>query len=240
MNQKLITLGIGLALALTITTLTLCPTAIAEGPSQQLLKTWTISMYNPPYGKYTCQVHLYQIMNDGVVNHDWFIWELLIQTRPGIVAYGSQWCTDKHFAKLLGGVLYEDIFDYSPTTTVGTTGEEWTDTLGVTITPDGGGATYSYSHSISYSISEVKVNDYSDIDPYMDLVMWEHEIDDFGRSSRYTYLAKPGVVVMTTMPPLPNISDPFWARFNVTWCKQESTYTARKGFTSEWYFFSPN
>jgi hypothetical protein len=209
-----------LVLLTAVLMLTLFQPVTIASPAGYLLwkRDVLINITQSPYGGYNCLVSMYKLMDDGVENYDWFYYFLSIQTVPGRVKYGNEWCTDKHNAwqRLWWyGTPNEDIVDYGPTTTSGTTGQSITFTVGATMTKGGPAIGASVGVTISYSISDVIVRDHSDINPSEDRVEWEHELTDFAEVSKNTYLAKPAFVVK---------DDGAYCfcdgKYNVTFCRQ--------------------
>ncbi|MDH5690646.1 MAG: hypothetical protein OEY81_04395 [Candidatus Bathyarchaeota archaeon] len=187
-----------LALLIAISMLTLfCPVMASPGYLQ-----WKrdVQIYGAlsPYGVYNNLVSMYKLMDDGVANYDWFYYTFLIQTVPGRVEYHNSWCTDKHWAwqRLWPyGTSDEDVVDYGPTTTSGTTGVSTTYTVQALVSKEGPAIGGSISWTTTYSISDVIVRDKSNIAAATDRVEWEHELKDFAEVSKYTYAAKPAFVV---------------------------------------------
>lgn len=188
-----------LALLIAISMLTLfCPPVTASPGYLQWKRDVRIYGAQDPYGVYNNLISMYKLMDDGVASYDWFYYTLLIQTVPGRVEYGSSWCTDKNWAwqRLWPyGTGDEDVVDYGPTSTSGTTGQSVSYSVQALISKDGPAVGGSVRWTTTYSISDVVVRDKSNIAPSADRVEWEHDLKDFKTVSKYTYLAKPAFVV---------------------------------------------
>lgn len=151
-------------------------------------------------------VTICKLMNDGSSNYDWYFYSntalgaqgIRVQTVPGKICYGSNWETAHTYARhtVVTPGVYRWLVDYDPTTTDGYTSS--TKTAAVTISPQGGGA--SYSQSYTYNIPYIKVIDKSDFEIHQ--AYWEHDFneknDPAGSPSDSTYLARPAFVVKTT------------------------------------------
>jgi len=174
---------------------------------------WNSGDAYSPKGQFNVQRRYLRLMNDNSYTYGWYSCIVQLQTVPGYVAYGGNgWRASHHYADMPLDEIYssQTLIDYDPTTTSGT------GTMGYSIGVTAGqsGASVSASFSESYSITDVKVHDYSNF--YYDQVKWGHNINESRDAGKYTYYAKPGYTFRTSnsMPGL------VYGYYQVCWAKK--------------------
>jgi len=205
-------------IALPITLRPVC----AEGPYLQWIKEYYLVplIDTNPHGRLNVIVDIYQLMNDGSPNYNWFFYVVKMQTVPGKVAYGSDWETADTTANHVVwsyAAGYEDwLVDYDPTTS----NSEYSASASVTVSLEPslqpqGPPSVSFTYTYTYSVPYVKVVDQSDYSEYR--ARWIHDFaetrDPPNSPSDSTYQAKPGFVIKANQGSGSYID----AQYKVTW-----------------------
>jgi hypothetical protein len=115
-----------------------------------------------PHGKLNVIVDIYQLMNDGSSDYNWFYYVVKVQTVPGTVAYNSDWemadTTASHivWSETAGNANW--LVDYDPTTS----NPNYSASASVTVILSPSGASVTFTYTYTYTIPYVKVIDESD------------------------------------------------------------------------------
>jgi hypothetical protein len=146
-------------------------------------------------GRFRVCVVIYKVENDGNPNYDWYVMQVDFQIIPGQFLFGNGWKNADAEMRLsvnscAGSGGYYCIFDYSPTTTIGTS------TVGVSITAGFSGLDPTLTVTLSwyYSVSDVVIRDRSDI--LNNRVDWWHDINENANVGSYVYYMKPGFTLI--------------------------------------------
>lgn len=162
-----------------------------------------------PYGKLNVIVPIYKLTDDGVPDHDWYFYQVRVQSVPGCIAYSSKDVNEHTWAQhqVYGTGTYRWLVDYDSTTTSGTT------TVGVSISAlaAAAGPSVGFTWSWSYDVPDVIVLDQSDFSEHR--AYWQHDIDREAPVAQNTYLSKPGFVVQTTQDTSSLVDACYSARF---------------------------
>lgn len=170
-------------------------------PSQNaVLLAQADASYNcSPYGKINARDAIYQVLDDGNPNYNWFIYRFIDQIIPGEQLWGNGWRNNKLIQEI--DADYNDptgfLSYYKPSTYVGE--EVKTETITLTITGGkdkdgvsvGGSITIGYSWS--YAKPDIVIIDRSDYD--VNMAKWENRINKDKIVGSSTVQLEPGAII---------------------------------------------
>jgi hypothetical protein len=181
--------------------------AVLALPNLQLTTEYNYSplLDSNPQGRLNLVAGIYKLSRYGMPGCNQYVYQVNIESVPGAVAYGSSYRNEHTWAyhQVFNAGAYRRLADYGPTTMYGTTT--------VDVSPGAG-----LGPAWSYSISDVKVLDYSDYSQHV--AYWQHDLP----RSTSSYLARPGFVVETTQDHWSSVDGWYKVRFvkRPFWCSK--------------------
>jgi hypothetical protein len=175
--------------------------ALAQQAEWRLYKTYIISWYSNPYGKFTLYVDIYKLINDGNTALDFYMIKSRLQTVPGKLVYASDWRTDftwnYHYIRQY--YSYQYLAGYAPTTAPGSQTSGWTFNVAGTLGWSGTGpvASVTVGGGIvnTWTSSDAMVKDQSDFVSHQ--ACWWWDINEGANVGMNTFLSESAYVLMT-------------------------------------------
>lgn len=202
-----------------------------------------------PYGKINAKDALYQVIDDGNPNYNWFIYQFIDQIIPGDQLWNNEWRNNKLIQEL-DADAYDPLgflSDYSPSTYVSATTKTTTVTLGFSAGKDKDGISVGGSLTIGWSWSyqkpDIEIIDRSDFSD--NLAKWENKINKDKAVGESTVKLEPGAIARF---PEDSQQHPFKTAYIGQWAKKDCLvaghlcswdYSDYQGFAIEWILVPP-
>ncbi len=180
-------------------------------------RTWSSHDDWYPWGKLNIYTQFFKLQSDGSNTYDWWSIRVKQQSVPGTKAWPNPkngWCTTtlSNYTDVNAMISNYFLYDYDPTTTVGSTSGTASVNIGI-------GSSPSVGMSWSYSITDAPVYDQGDMSE--GLVSWYHDLDHRRGVGYSTYKVQPGYSVKVPNGSLPynRMKDSYsveWALYSCT------------------------